>query len=175
VQPPPYPYGQQPYYPPPIQQSPRRRFPVVRVILFIVLSLVLIAGYFVFTAKPPPDGYMNSEDGSSLHILRFLKWVENSGQISGYWSLAEVKGNARPTYSNGTLTGTHSGSSISVTFDAGTMGISYTDTGTLEGNALSLQAQMDNGMMGSLLFVGVSMDQYNAALSGFKAAYGNRR
>jgi len=166
MQPPPH----QPYYQP---ELPRRRFPVVRVILFVALVLALIAGYFVFFAVKPPDGYMNTEDFGNQHVIRFLKWEETNGILNGYWSIAETNKQGKPDYGNGTITGTHSGSSIGLTFDAGT-GTSETDTGTLENDILVLHAPRRDGLLDTLIYHGVTMDQYNAALNDFKAAYGNR-
>lgn len=157
----PYPYGS-PMYPPP---APRRRFPIVRVILFIFLALVLIAGYFILTAKSS-YGFLNSEDTLTVHVLRYLNWTESNGQINGYWSIAEVQGNKKPVYGNGSLVGTHNGNAISITFG------SYTDTGTLDGDTLTLQAPMPDGTLGTLVYQSATQDQYEQALGNFKMAYG---
>jgi hypothetical protein len=118
--------------------APRRRFPIVRVTLAVVLVVVLIAGYFVFvsTAKHPPDGFLYTEDSLTVHVLRYLHWTEANGQISGYWSIAEVKGAGKPTYGTGDLTGMQNGNEISLTFHPN-FG-DGTDTGTLENDVLTL-------------------------------------
>ncbi len=164
-QPPPQPYSYG------LPSALRRRFPIVRVILLTVLALVLIAGYFIFTVKHP-DEFLNSEDTLTVHVLRYLHWTEANGQINGYWSIAEVKGNEKPTYSSGNLTGAQSNNEISLTFHANIDAVDYTDTGTLDGDTLTLQAPMQDGTLGTLVFRGVTQDQYEQALNDFKFAYG---
>lgn len=159
---------------PPMDYAPmppqRKRSPWLIIVLLIGLVLVLVTGYFLlFPAKHPPDGYMNTEDGLTAHALRYLKWTEANGQINGYWSIAEVKNNAKPDYGSGALTGIHNGNQISLTFYPN---FGDTSTGTLENDVLTLQTPSRYGTIDTLVFQGVTQAQYNQELSNFKAIYG---
>jgi hypothetical protein len=160
------------YYPPVYYAPPqRKRSPWLIIVLLIGLALVLVAGYFLlFPTKHPPDGYMNTEDGSVAHVLRYLHWTEADGRLTGYWTIAEAKNDGKPTYDGGTLMGTHNGASISLTFYPN-FG-DGTNTGTLDNDILTLETSAQGGMVGTLVFRGVTYAQYQQELSDFKKIWG---
>jgi hypothetical protein len=137
-----------------------------RVLLISAIVLVaLFSCYFVFFYKHI-DGYMSLDGGD----VRFLKWTESSGgQISGYWN-ASIAKDGSVEHLSGDLTGTRSGSDISLTWH---YSIAYkTATGTLEGNTLTLQTPDANGDLSTLVYKGVTMKEYQHALDNFNATYG---
>jgi hypothetical protein len=113
---------------------------------------------------------MNTEDMPSLHVLRYLHWTEADGRLTGYWTIAEAKNDGKPSYGGGTLMGTHNGASISITFYPN-FG-DGTSTGTIENDVLTLETSAQGGMMGTLVFRGVTLPEYNQELSDFKAIWG---
>jgi hypothetical protein len=157
-----------PGYVPP-ERSPWRT--LIIIVLLIVVVAAVIIGYFVFTAKPPPDGYMNREDSLSSHALRYLHWSEVNGQVSGYWTIAEVKSvDAKPIYGTGAIKGSHSGNIFNLMFYYPNGG-SEASTAILDNNTLTLQSPAGDGTVDTLIFRGVAFKEYSQELNDFKALY----
>lgn len=163
--------SQSTYYAPMPPQRKRSTWKTLLIIVsLIALVSAVIIGYFVFTAKPPPDGYMNTEYGLESQALRYLHWTETNGQISGYWSIAEVRSvNAKPDYGSGAIKGSRSGNMLSLMFYPSD---GVPSTGILENNTLTLQTPARDGTVDTLIFRGVSMKEYMQELNNFKAMYG---
>ncbi|HLZ59058.1 MAG TPA: hypothetical protein VKR06_19110 [Ktedonosporobacter sp.] len=112
------------------------------------------------------DGYMNADNQG----VRYLKWTESNGQLSGQWSSATIDSfSTKINYLNGALTGIHNGTSISLTLKLTVLEVAA--TGTLDNGTLTLQMPGVNGKTQQTVFQGVSQAEYDKALADFKAKY----
>ncbi len=117
------------------------------------------------TPTPNPiDGYLRVDDIG----VRWLKWNEANGQLSGVWQSA-VMDNGAPVYANGTLTGTRNGDQVTLTkaFDDGT---THSATGTLRDGSLWLD-DPNGGDMQQVEYKGTTRADYDLALADFKARH----
>lgn len=142
------------------------RFPRVPVfIAAIVISTLLVLGPLgIATALvlnhvfAKPDGYLLTSDTT----VAFIQFTEDqNGHLTG--SLEQVYATADNTVQNesAAFTGVRNGSQFSLTFSA--LGLSQTDTGTLNGNTLTLQWPDQNGLVETGVFRAASTSDYNTA------------
>ncbi len=104
---------------------------------------------------------MNTEENVTIHVVRYMHWTEVNGQMSGSWSIAEARGNEKPFYGSGDLTGLQNGTALSLTAHEVPGTPAYTDTGTLDGNTSRYKHRCPKGRSAHSFSQGVSQEQYN--------------
>lgn len=111
-------------------------------------------------------GYLNTNNTS----VNFVEWTENNQQLNGTIHEVEVVNSQPPKTTSFTIPfgGTHNGNQI---FISGSFfGFSWSVTGELDNNTLTLQIPTSDGHLMEQAFNAASVDDYNKAVDQLQAA-----
>jgi hypothetical protein len=160
---------QQPPSPPNIQRSPRQLFQNPRyLILFIVIGALLIASliggisFWVFTQLPPPLSWLETDNSTVI----FIHWADANGTLSGQMQIVGVDSNYHIQQYNEPFTGTYDSQDHSISLTIHPLIIfTYTLTGTVSWNTLTLEGSGSNGSLSKVILHPGSIDDFNQAVS----------
>lgn len=161
------PWGQAPTMaPPPTPKPVLGRFSRFQVLVAagVLGTLLVIALLGTGTALvlghvfAKPEGYLLTSDTT----VAFIQFTEDqNGHLTGSLETVYATSDDTVQSESAAFTGIRNGSQISLTFSA--LGISQTDTGTLNGNTLRLQWPDQNGLVQTGVFQAASTSDYNTA------------
>jgi hypothetical protein len=130
-----------------------------RTINVTIVSLYFFALISCSTGSTP-DGYLSINTDS----VYFIQFTEQNHQLNGHLQgIAETTDTPPQTKSSSTaFTGTHNGSSITITVSV--FGFSSSLVGTLNDTTLTLEIPQTDGHLQSETFTGASLQDYNQAV-----------
>src|SRR5258708_11545439 len=131
------------------------------IVALCIISLVLVScSGSQASSNSTPDGYLATDSTS----VSFMQFTERNSKLSGHINGIEETntiplGTKSYTYA---FTGTHQGSSITLTFSV--LWVQSSITGTFQGDTIKLDLPQTNGYMKEELLKAASIQQYNQAV-----------